>query len=216
MTTALLAKALPETQQAFNDLANAASDQGIQFVFADGKFAGVRTQADTTEILADRQSDYNAYVAAFKKAHPGGTPLSIYDKWDTDDAGNPAARPIAPWGSSFHDFGAAFDIIPVSWPDGMNIGDAQNALGAIAPTVGLRWGGDWPGTKRDPRHFELAISLDDAKSRWEALQGSTSSDDASVSSGSSTAAVVGILAAVGLIAGAAWWAARTNGWLSVR
>jgi LAS superfamily LD-carboxypeptidase LdcB len=53
--------------------------------------------------------------------------------------------PVAPPGHSRHETGTAFDI-----------GSSARGLavaGAIAPYLGLRWGGTF--TKRDPVHFEL-------------------------------------------------------------
>jgi LAS superfamily LD-carboxypeptidase LdcB len=49
--------------------------------------------------------------------------------------------PVAPPGKSAHERGLAFDIAASS--------DALQLAGALAPTWGLRWGGD-----RDPVHFE--------------------------------------------------------------
>lgn len=206
MTTALLERALPETRAAFDQLGQLAADAGISFAFADKQYAGVRTEADTTAILRARQDDYSAYLRAFKRTHPNGTPLSIFQAWD---GGKP--RPIAPWGSSFHDFGAAFDIVPVSWPKGLTYDSAAAKLGALAPQVGLRWGGTWPGNKVDPRHFELAISLADAKARWEAFTG----DQGDGSSSSSAGVVAGMLVAAALVGLGIYHAVHGGGWRSV-
>ena len=138
---------LPETAIAYNALDAFARSQGISIVVAD--FGGIRTQSDTTKILQYRQDDYNAALRAGMIA---------------PDTTLQAFRPIAPFGSSYHNYGAAFDVRVVAWPSAMTQYSALKALGAYAPSIGLRWGGLF--TNPDPPHFELAITLADAKQRY--------------------------------------------------
>ena len=85
--------ALPETVAAWNALESAAMAQGIAFTLND--FGGVRTPADTALILQYRETDYAAALAA--DTIPADTTISQF-------------RPIAPYGQSYHDYGAAFDV----------------------------------------------------------------------------------------------------------
>jgi D-alanyl-D-alanine carboxypeptidase len=157
--------ALPELTTAIDALTAAAAPQGITFTTAD--FGGFRTQADTTEILDDRTADYAVYVARAQAA--GTTPVSINQ-----------FRPIAPYSKSFHDYGAARDLKITAKPSTLSTAQALGALGAIAPSVGLRWGGTF--THADPVHFELAIPLSQAAAMWAAYTGSSSSTPTTSSS----------------------------------
>lgn len=158
MTTALdtaVSRMLPEMQRAEHALRAAAAAAGITYTVAD--FGGLRTEADTTRILDYRATDYAAYVRDLKKRKPDATPLTI-DKW----------RPIAPFGSSYHNFGAALDLRIVSRPTTLSTdAKALAKLGALAAACGLRWGGNF-ATKVDPPHFELAIPLSEARRLWAA------------------------------------------------
>ena len=145
MTT--LAGVLPETAIAYNALDAYARSQGISIRVAD--FGGIRTQSDTTKILQYRQDDYNAELRA---------------GLITPDTTLQQFRPIASFGSSYHNYGAAFDIQVVAWPSSMTQYGALKMLGAYAPNIGLRWGGTFPNP--DTPHFELAITLADAKQRY--------------------------------------------------
>lgn len=142
-----LQSALPETLAAWDALTALAAAQGITFALND--FGGVRTQADTTLIEQYRQTDFNAAVSSGQI--PADTTLQQF-------------RPIAPYGKSYHDYGAAFDIAPVAYPASLGYDGAVNALGALAPQAGLRWGGHF--TNADPAHFELAITLAAASAKW--------------------------------------------------
>lgn len=154
-----LAGALPETIAAWNALTDAAAAQGITFTLND--FGGVRTQADTTLIEGYRQTDFQHAVATGQI--PADTTLQQF-------------RPIAPWGRSYHDYGAAFDISPVAYPASMGYTGAVKALGALAPSCGLRWGGTW--STPDPAHFELPITLTEAAAKWSNWQASGGASDA--------------------------------------
>lgn len=132
----VLLTALPELREAEANLRHYADVNGITYEFAD--FGGVRNEADTLLILKYREDDY----ALAKSANPNLPPI---EEW----------RPIQPFGSSFHNFGAAFDLTNVK-PAG-----ALTRLKTKAPEFGLR-----SSVPNDPGHFQLAITLDEARRRW--------------------------------------------------
>lgn len=151
-----LAGERPALTAAMTQLEQLAAAVGIAFATAD--YGGVRTEADTVTILRYRDDDY---AVAQRQAAASGTVLPPIAQW----------RPIAPFGSSYHNYGAARDVRPVRWPQGMTESGALARLGAIVathPELGLRWGGTFPQGKKDPAHFELAITLADARTQWEA------------------------------------------------
>jgi hypothetical protein len=148
-----VARLLPETQRAESALRKAAATLGITYTVA--KFGGLRTEADTTRIMGFRDTDYAKYVADLKRTAPTKTPLPKA-RW----------RPIAPFGSSYHNYGAALDLTILTRPQNMTAAGALAALGALAPQFGLRWGGTFSLARRDPPHFELAIPLPEAKRLW--------------------------------------------------
>lgn len=133
-----------------------AAIEGIEFDTAD--FGGVRTEADTIKILKYRTGDYAVYVRNLKAKNPRATPVPI-GKW----------RAIAPFGSSFHNYGCARDLKITKHPDSFNASTAQARLGALAPSCGLRWGGTFK-SKFDGPHMELPITLAQARQRWQARQ----------------------------------------------
>jgi D-alanyl-D-alanine carboxypeptidase len=141
---------LPELRHAEQGLRAQAAREGIQYDIA--PFGSpLRTQADTTTILRYRANDYAVYVA---KQRAAGKPVV--------DIGT--FRPIAPFGSSYHDYGAAFDIHIAAWPDSMTASQALTHVGAMAPTYNLRWGASFGDTP----HFELATTLSAVKAMWAA------------------------------------------------
>lgn len=142
--------ALPQLVDAENQLRQRANAMGITYDIAD--YGGVRTLADTILILGYRNDDYAAAIAA----DPSVANIPI-NTW----------RPIAPFGSSYHNYGAAFDVRITSAPAGVSFDSALQELKDIAPSVGLS-----SDVANDPPHFELPISLDDAKAAWSA-QGNT-------------------------------------------
>lgn len=149
-----LDQALPELRAAEERLRSRGHDNGISYVFA--QYGGLRTQADTNQILAFRKADYERDVRRNPKL--ARVPINTY-------------RPIAPFGRSMHNWGAAFDVLITGVPQGWTRDKALAVLGAIAPTVGLRWGGTFPSDRIDPPHFELPISVVDARARYLAYTG---------------------------------------------
>lgn len=149
---------LPELALAFEGLRANLNARGIDVAIAD--YGGVRTLADTTRILEYRRNDYNAAVAAGALS-----PTVDIRAW----------RPIAPFGSSYHNYGAAFDLKIIKTPPGMSPASALAYAGGLAPAFGLRWGGgpDFPANRKDPPHFELAISLADARALYERFSSSS-------------------------------------------
>lgn len=148
------AGSLPQTQQAYAALAVALGVRGISITLA--PFGGTRTEADTSLILSYRQNDYN---------HEHGLPADTV----TDVTVLNRYRPIAPYGESYHNYGAAFDILITGRPSGMTLDGAYATAGDLAPSLGLRWGGNFPNP--DQRHFELDESLADARAQYDALTG---------------------------------------------
>lgn len=151
-----LAGTLPELQSAYAQLSAIGAAHGITIAVAD--FGGIRTEADTNRILGYRQADYNAAVRA--GSIRADTTLQQF-------------RPINAFGSSWHNYGAAFDVSISSRPSNLSEYDAQKMLGQYAPSLGLRWGGLFKNP--DPPHFELALTLDDVKRRY-AASGTAASD----------------------------------------
>jgi len=103
-----------------------------------------------------------------------GIPMVVHDgfrDFATQDAdyaqGRTTPGPIVTWargGSSWHNFGLAFDLAPLdpSVPGGMgkvlypypNSLAIWQPLGEIGESLGLEWGGRWPAPKTDLTHFE--------------------------------------------------------------
>lgn len=133
-------------------LAAYAASRGIGIAVAD--YGGVRTEQETNQILQFRIDDYNAAIA-------NGTldPSVSLDQF----------RPIAEYGKSYHNYGAAFDVRVVSRPSTMSVASALATLGAYAPSIGLRWGGTF--SNPDTPHFELAQSLSDVADQYRNLYG---------------------------------------------
>lgn len=177
-----IAGALPSLITAYGLLQARAHAIGIDFDIAD--FGGVRTYADTVLIMGYRAADYAVAVA-----HDPSLINTPINTW----------RPIAPFGQSMHNYGAAFDVKITKTPQGVSSDSALSQLKSIAPDVGLS--SDVPN---DPPHFELPISLDDAKAQWEA-QGNADPTDNPVLrvitpenavAASSVAVVVGLILAL--------------------
>jgi hypothetical protein len=178
----VFANVLPELRDAEALLRKNASQHGITYNIAD--FGGLRTQADTVKIMQYRANDYAEYL---KTVPDGQTPTPI-DSW----------RPIAPFGVSYHNYGAAFDVNVTAVPAGRTLAWGLAIMKNAAPAVGLR--SDIPS---DPPHFELPITLSDAKGRWALFMGTPS--------GSSSVGVVLALAALGALVAFAIHHARHGG-----
>lgn len=148
-----LSGTLPETQAAYQNLTAALASRGITARVAD--YGGVRTLADTNQILQYRTDDYTAAVNA-GEINPAVTSLQRF-------------RPISPYGSSYHNYGAAFDLLIIARPAGMTEAQALALAGGMAPAYGLRWGGTF--TNPDTPHFELAIPLATAQAKYAAMTG---------------------------------------------
>lgn len=173
---ASLIGALPDLVRAEAALHAYAKSIGVDYAIAD--YGGVRSQSDTTRILGYRETDYAKYVSDLAKSHPGQKPVSMQQ-----------FRPISSFGSSYHNYGAAFDVLITKYPTGSSASQALSALQSQAPYVGLRAGATFPNP--DPPHFELPISLDDAKRLWQSA-GNTTPGQASLGS-TIKAAISGLL-----------------------
>lgn len=142
-----LSDALPELLGKLEQLRMLAEREGIGFEIAD--YGGLRTESDTLRILRYRDDDWNAAV----KADPALLRRTSKEKW----------RPIAQWGSSMHNYGAAFDVRITKNPPKKSGLQSLSRLVELARTVGLKPGADFG----DPPHFELPIGLAGARKRWE-------------------------------------------------
>jgi len=157
---AALVNALPDLRAHERALRAKATAMGIAYKIA--PYGALRTQADTSQILKYRDDDYRLYVQRTRAA--GKIPVDIG-----------TFRPIAPFGNSYHNYGAAFDVVVTSAPQGVSAAAALAKLGAVASSVGLRWGGYF--AKPDTPHFELPIGLTQARERWNAHQNPKPNDD---------------------------------------
>lgn len=145
---------LSSTVAAFTQLQQDLLGQGIPIGIAE--YGGFRSLADTTDILAFRETDYTNAIASGELS-----PSVSIDEF----------RPIAPYQHSFHDYGAAFDIRFKSLPAGMTSDDAEQLAGQLAPELGLRWGGSFQNP--DGVHFELDITLSQARTMWQSEFGAS-------------------------------------------
>lgn len=136
--------ALPQLITRESMLRTRANALGIDYRIAD--YGGLRTQTDTVLIMGYRAADYAVAIAS----DPSVARIPI-NEW----------RPIAPFGSSMHNYGAAFDVLITKTPAGMSASSALSKLKALAPSIGLR-----SNVPNDPPHFELPLSLDEARRAW--------------------------------------------------
>jgi D-alanyl-D-alanine carboxypeptidase-like protein len=94
---------------------------------------------------------------------------AIYDQGrTTPGAIVTKARP----GDSYHQYGLAFDVVPVAYenlPDWNPSGPFWKQIGEIGESLGLTWGGRW--SSPDEPHFELnAAPLSELKAYWAKFQ----------------------------------------------
>ena len=166
-----LSETLPQLQDAESRLyAYATGTLGIDYRIAD--FGALRTEADTNRILGYRQNDYAAAV----RADPRVASIPI-NKW----------RPIAPFGSSYHNYGAAFDVLITNSGPYASADDALQALKAAAPSFGLS-----SSVPNDPPHFELPIGLGDAQQLWTDYTTGGGGVNVRISGGADAAALVAV------------------------
>jgi hypothetical protein len=161
-----LANVLPLLRDRELALRSAAAAKGIEYDFPD--YAGLRTPADTVQLIRwrDEAVTIARRDAEAKRKAQGGTAVQI--KLAGDVAATRAYYRVSPADASFHGVGSAFDIRIRKVPPGMTTDQAYKALGAIAPSIGLRWGGTF-SAPADPFHFELAKSRDDAAILWKSF-----------------------------------------------
>lgn len=171
-----LSPALPQLIAAEQQLHDYANSIGIDYRIAD--YGAVRTLDDTNLISQYRRDDYAAAV----KADPSVANIPI-NVW----------RPIAAFGASYHNYGAAFDVLITNRGNYSTSAAALQALKSAAGSFGLS-----SEVPNDPPHFELAgISLDEASQMWDNFQAGGGGDGGS--SGSVGSADVGALATVAVL-----------------
>lgn len=191
-------EALPELADLWLELEHETAAEGIGIAIAD--FGGFRTAADTALILEYKQDDYDAYADRERRA--GRTPVPITGPWEDG-----SSRPIAEFGKSYHDYGAARDFKIVSKPASMTTQAAELRTAAIAESIGLRSGSSWG----DRWHVQLPITLEQAREMWDDYAGSSSSSSGAASMTAVWVAVafgVGVVAAIRYATGLAKWAGR--------
>lgn len=137
----------PELTAKIERLRVKAAAEGIEFTTAD--FGGVRTEADTIRILKYRDDDYAVYVRNLQRTNPGKTPTPKH-VW----------RKIAPFGSSYHNYGSARDLKVTKHPPSFTASKALDRLRVLAPSCGLKT------ITNDPPHVQLPITLGQARQRW--------------------------------------------------
>jgi hypothetical protein len=156
----------PELALGEAKLSELATAHGLAYTVNREELGGfVRTRADTAAYMGYRDLEWRLYAARQKVA---GKPVVPKEQW----------RPIAEFGSSYHNYGAAFDVTMVK--------GTHAQLGALAPAAGLRWGGDagfQAARRTDPPHFQLPITLLEAKARWLKLGNAPGSVSAKVQAG---------------------------------
>jgi hypothetical protein len=181
-----LASALPELRAAELRLRKNANQHGITYVIAE--FGGIRSQADTTQAMTYREADYAVYLRNAKAANHTTVDINTF-------------RPIAPFGNSFHNYGAAFDVFITSVPEGRTQSWGLEIMKVAAQSVGLR-----SNVPNDPPHFELPVSLSDAKAKWTKYQEAVSQghayiiNDTAPKGTSNIGAMVALAALAGLLA----------------
>lgn len=144
-----IATALPELRDKESAFRTAMDAMGFTYSLPD--YAGVRTEAQQAQLVAWRdQAVADARAAAVKN----GT--------DPDAAAKAAYYEVAPPNTTYHEFGAAFDI-QITTPDNPTDDDYANAA-EIAQGVGLV-----PGyffSTPDPFHFQLDYDLATVQQMW--------------------------------------------------
>lgn len=110
-------------------------------------------------------------------AHDQGIPVRIVSAYRSPEAQQAlldSGRGVTNAGAllSYHNHRLAFDAVPVEYlslPDWNPSGPLWAKLGEIGKSVGLEWGGDWPGKKRDLPHFQFSggASVREYKSYFE-------------------------------------------------
>lgn len=86
--------------------------------------------------------------------------VSAYRSPEAQQALKDSGRGVTNAGAllSYHNHRLAFDVVPLEYlpmKDWNPEGPLWNRLGAIGKSLGLEWGGDWSGTKKDRPHFQL-------------------------------------------------------------
>jgi soluble lytic murein transglycosylase-like protein len=114
---------------------------GLEWAIAD--YGGLRSEEETKLILKYRDADWAAAI----DADPSLASSTTKEAW----------RPIAPFGSSLHNYGAAFDVVITATPVGMTSAQALSIVKGYAASVHLIDGRTF--TDPDPPHFELPGGL---------------------------------------------------------
>lgn len=113
--------------------------------------------------LTCRKEVVHLFVGFIKDLTAGGYALNVRaDDWgyaNRDVRGRPGVK-------SNHSWGLAIDLNATTNPmtnDGRNHSDLPKNVSALAKHWGLRWGGDYTGSRKDPMHFEYMGTPDQAQ-----------------------------------------------------
>lgn len=110
-----------------------------------------------------RKEVADLFVGFIRELTAGGYRLNVSaDDWgyaNRDVRGRPGVK-------SNHAWGLAIDLNATTNPmtsDGRNHTDLPPGISKLAAKYGLRWGGDYSGSRRDPMHFEFIGTPEDAQ-----------------------------------------------------
>lgn len=148
-----------------------------------GGYALTRKRKAPTTMSSEKKIEsldpsIQSYARDFLNAASGaGISLVITDGYRSLDEqarlyaqGRTAPGPIvthAPPGSSWHNFGLAFDVAVLhdgkaTWPNDLAL---WQRIGDLGKSVGLEWGGDFPTKETDRPHFQRPAGLTLAQAR---------------------------------------------------
>lgn len=143
------------TSRSIDDLATPAKNRALKFL-AETKAAGI--DVIVTSTLRDHATQDLLYACGRTRAQLDAVGLAHV---------HPAPGPIVTnWkgGDSFHQYGCAFDIIPIRdgkpvWGAAGIYGELCSRLGAIGEACGLEWGGHMSGEFCELMHFQFRGGL---------------------------------------------------------
>lgn len=121
-----------------------------------------RSAKNIATLLPAAQGKARDFVLACLKAGIPAKIISALRTYEEQDAlyvqGRTAAGDIvthAKAGQSWHNFGVAWDIGIFDGDKYLEESPLYDKAGEIGQSMGLTWGGDWKGKKRDAPHYQL-------------------------------------------------------------
>jgi len=107
-----------------------------------------------------RNMGHNVIITSGYRTHEEQTELYSYGRTKFKDA-NGNKKGIVTYaqaGESFHNFGLAFDFVEIVGGVAQWQKTPWDKLGKLGKEIGLEWGGDWPGKKKDMPHFQMKFN----------------------------------------------------------